>query len=146
MAKQFKIYFSESDDIVNETIDPDMGEQPYTIREFEIELLKVIFKIASRFQKAIPDSIMCKDVVDQLEKTEIGSYIELTKKDLEFAKIGWANSAGMRTYSMTNKGESILSQLHNPFDPDSEKEIKFDQKTKKFFEVDPEKEDPKNED
>ena len=113
MAKQFKIYFSQSDETVRETIDAEVGEQILSIRDFEIEMLKTIFQIAARVQQAIPDSIECKDVVDQLKNiTDSELFIELTKKDLEYFKSGFAKSIGTRPYSWTDSGEGILNQIN----------------------------------
>lgn len=138
MAKQFKIYFSQSDETVRDTIDPDIGEQTLLIREFEIEMLIAIYTIAARVQSAIPDSIECKDVIDQLKNTDKEEFVELTKKDLDYFKNGWAKTAGNRPYSWTETGEGILNQIMTPFDP--EKIVKWDPKDNKFKVV--ETEDP----
>ena len=134
MAKQFKIYFSKSEEIVKETFDIDIGEESVSVKRLEIELLKVIFMISARFQTAIPDALECKDVVDQLKNiSDSAAFIELTKKDIEYGKTGWIKSAGQRLYNWIDKGEAILSQLHTPFEP--EKNVVWDDKANKFKEV-----------
>lgn len=134
MAKQFKIYFSESDEIATETFDPDIGEEKVSIRRFEIEMLSAIYKIATRFQTAISDSYECEDVVNQLKNIDDNAvYIELTKKDIEYAKTGWAKSAGVRPYAWNKHGKSILLQIEKPFDPEST--IEWNEKLGKHREV-----------
>ena len=133
MAKQFKIYLSKSEELVKETFEIEIGKETVSIRRFEIELLKSLYMISSNFQTVIPDSIKCKDVVDQLKNiADDNTFIELTKNDIEYGKTGWEKTAGHRPYSWTHTGESILTQLYTPFDP--EVEVEWDSKLNKFKE------------
>jgi len=133
MAKQFKIYFSQSAETVTDTFDRAIGEVTISIRQFEIEMLMTLYMLSARVQSGM-EAFDCKDVVDQLKNiADKGKYIELTKEDLGFGITGWNKSVGVRNGNMIEYGESIVTQLYKPFEPD--KKVKWDEGSNKFKEV-----------
>jgi len=133
MAKQFKIYFSESDERVDIKFDKSAGVENVSPRRLEIEMLLMMYKFAARSQTAIADSRMCADCVDQLENlTDADKYIQFTEADLKFARKGFEKTVGVRDYTWNEYGDSLLRQIEKPFDP--EKTVVFDHDLKRFKE------------
>ncbi|MCK5450245.1 MAG: hypothetical protein KAI70_00615 [Candidatus Omnitrophica bacterium] len=131
MAKTFKIYFSKSEEIVKETYNEEKGEETLSIKEYEIKLLTILFRLAARDQKTIDDSIECKDCISQLENIDKEEFVEFTKKDLGYCVQGWEVTKGSRPYSWIDTGGSMMKQISKPFEID----VVWNDKLNKFCEA-----------